>query len=116
MSNAMEEKRKSPRKKANGVLSIQDRGRSEKLGNLVDLSRDGFMLISKKPINTDKIWQISMDLPHSINGSNTINFGAESLWCDQAGGPTQFWAGFQIIDIDDTEAKKLNQLLDQYLS
>jgi len=111
----MEERRTTSRAKVAQLLSVFDRNHEEMLGNLVDISVQGFLLFSRKAIAVDTVWHLGIELPVEVNGSSTIRFGAESLWCHKIGQPANYWTGFQIIDLVDEERERIIQLIDQHL-
>ena len=111
----MEERRNTTRVKVTQLLSVFDRNHEEMLGNLVDISVQGFLLFSKKPVDIDTVWHLSIELPVEVAGSRTIRFGAESMWSDSIGEPPNYWTGFQIIDLASDEREKIIQLIDQQL-
>jgi hypothetical protein len=56
-----------------------------------------------------------MALPETLNGSNTMSFDAQVMWCKAADDtPGEFRAGFRIIQIDDNHLRILVQLLEKY--
>ena len=103
----MQEKRKFPRKPIGCALKVRDINRDQAIGCLVDLSEDGFMLLSDQPFDVGLVLQLSFDLPVSINGQMSIDLGVESLWCSAANKADHFWTGFRIIDASDTATATL---------
>ncbi len=80
------------------------------LGRVVDISVNGFLLICREQIKPGKIFQLMLQLKE-LDGQS-ITLGAECIWSDhQESGLT--FAGFQIIDIADSESKLLNTLIEQ---
>ena len=112
----MEERRKTTRTKANQLLSVLDRNHEKTLGHLVDISVDGFLLVSNAAIGVDAVWQLSIELPAEFNGSSAIQLGAESFWNEKTGEPPQYWTGFQIIDLAPEERENITRLIDQHFS
>ncbi len=108
----MEERRNRSRAKVAQLLSVFDRSHEKMLGNLVDISVQGLLLFSRKVISVDTVWHLSIELPAEVDGSGTIWFGAESLWCHKIGEPPNYWTGFQIIDLASAERGKIIQLID----
>jgi hypothetical protein len=98
----MQEKRKHVREPIDCALKVRDTNRNQAIGCLVDLSEDGFMLLSNQPYEAGSVLQLSFELPAPVNGQLSIAVGAESLWCSAANKAEHFWAGFRIIDASDT--------------
>ena len=110
----MHEKRKSPRKPAPDRVTVYDRNTDTAFGQVVNMSIGGMLLISDKPIPTDRVFQLRISLPNPINGVDYVNFGAESLWASPAMDENNFWTGLQIIDVSDTDSRILAILIEDW--
>ena len=113
----MQENRVSPRKRVNEKIQIRDLNTGELIGNLVNISAGGLMLLSEVPLSPNRLFQFSMAFPTPINGIPVVEFGAECLWVQddtETSGPC--WAGFQIIDISDLGTSLLEQLMNEWTS
>jgi hypothetical protein len=106
----MQEQRTSPRKQVTEKIDIIDINRDEYLGNLVNISAGGFMLLCSTPPPTNQLFQVRMSLPTSIDHVDHIDLGAECLWCNAVSESGSWWAGFQIIDISDQGIRLIEQL------
>lgn len=111
----MPERRRHERKRSNKLLEIIDINSNQSLGFLVDLSIDGMMVISGQPFQMNNVYQMLIRVPEDGEYYGDIEFGAESLWSDEAHDPEKFWTGFRIIDISDQHARRISQLIDGYL-
>lgn len=109
----MQERRKSPRTKINKLLDVVDLDRDIVLGRLVDLSPEGFMLLSERSLEVNRIFQLGLQLPPGSAG-RLAALGAESLWQETSNDSRQYWVGFQIIDISQDSLDKIHQLLRQF--
>jgi hypothetical protein len=110
-----EDRRKYPRKKVDRPLSVDDLGRGEPLGCLVDISIEGLMLISPDPIEVNRVFQLSLELPPAFGAGEVVLFGAESMWREPSSDPGKYWVGFQIIDIAPEHVGKIHRLIDECL-
>jgi len=113
----MQEHRVTPRKRVNEKIEIRDLNTGELVGNLVNVSAGGLMLLSEVPLTPNRLFQFSMTLPAPIDGIPVIEFGAECLWVQddtETNGPC--WAGFQIIDIADQGTTLIEQLIKEWTS
>jgi len=111
----IEDRRKHPRTKVGRPLKVNDSDRGEPLGNLVDISPDGFMLLSAEPIEVNRIFQVSLELPEQVGAGHAARFGAESLWREPSNDPGKCWIGFQIIDISHENVEKIHRLIEECL-
>lgn len=107
--------RKHTRKRIGTVLRLFDRGNGQNLGRLANISLEGFKLSSREAMVVGTRHQISMVLPETLAGSNTLSFDGQVMWCKAATDtPGEFRAGFRIIRIGENDLRILQQLLEKY--
>lgn len=89
---------------------ILDAHSGKALGELVNLSVDGLMVVSPDSIACGTVYQ--MRIPF-VQGESKVEIliGAESLWCDDANGSGSYCTGFQIIDISPEHQAILNTVV-----
>jgi hypothetical protein len=109
----MQENRSSPRKQLNEKIDVLDINSGELLGTLVNISPGGFMLFSNKPVDSNRLFQLRLQMPEADAGE-TLELGAESLWCKDTTHSRGYWAGFQIIDISEQGIRQVKQLFDNW--
>jgi hypothetical protein len=109
----MQEKRHTPRKVADQILEISDQITGKQLGHVVNINNEGFMLLSAEPIVIDAVYQLIMSNPPSSHDEkrDSIKFGAEAVWCTEATQPSSYWSGFHIIDINQEDVQRIDQLI-----
>lgn len=109
----MDEKRADIRKSTNGLIEVLDVSRGKTVGHLANISAKGFMLVAREiAIQPNMVFQFRFFFPAPILERDTLDCGAESLWSDPAVGANGYWAGFQIIDISESDAGVLQHLID----
>lgn len=106
--------RESERKTPNQIIIVQDMINGTELGELVNISQNGIMIISDNETQTQAIFQMALSLPEDIAGSSTLQLGADCLWCRKVENFHRYWAGFQIIDCSDQARKQIDALLQDY--
>ena len=92
------------------VIHVLDRQSGETLGQLVNISEEGFMLLGSQPVTADNIFQLSLEFDNDSGDTSPIQIGVESLWCHASGDETQFWSGFYIIDISEENLERVRHL------
>ena len=95
----MSEKRRAIRRDVAVDLPLVDVNTGRVVGDLANISYEGFMILSNRDVAQNSVFQLSLALPKRINGVDAIYFGAESLWCSPSGKSSKFWVGFHLIDI-----------------
>ncbi|HEX4870126.1 MAG TPA: response regulator [Moraxellaceae bacterium] len=107
--------RKQTRKRIGTVLRLFDRATGRNLGRLANISLEGFKLASREEVHVGSRHLISMVLPETLAGSNTLSFDAQCVWCKAAEDtPGEYRAGFRIIRIGENDLRILVQLLEKY--
>ncbi|MBV1915171.1 MAG: PilZ domain-containing protein [Pseudomonadales bacterium] len=91
-------------------VMVIDLDSGKHIGNLLNISTGGLMLLGTDPIELDKLYQLEIQLASPVNGLSTIQVGADSLWSNPSSDSSTFWTGFQIIDISDDSQRAINQL------
>ena len=91
-----------------GTIMVQDRINDVNLGTIANISSTGFMLVTDQYIDTDSVFQFSLDYG---DAEPAIEIGAICLWTTEASSATSFWSGFHIIDISDTTQANLDVLV-----
>ena len=108
--NSIQEMRGRNRVEVSEVIYVTDRQTGESLGQLVNISEEGFMLLGKQAVSEDSIFQLSLEFDNDSGSSSPIQIGVESLWCHESDDQTQFWSGFYIIDISDEDLERVRRL------
>ena len=92
--NHMDEKRKSKRLRVSDYLhnnkstpeqcfQVFNRGCDQFIGQLVDISVEGMMILSDQPIKRDTILEMKVELPEEIADGKQLVIKAKSLWWHQ---------------------------------
>jgi len=95
-------------------LRVYDQKSNKLAGRLVNVSQEGMMLMSEKPIEPKLDFKFKMDLPKSMAQNAAISFQAQSRWCMKDPNPKLFDTGFKIIEISSESLKALNELIRDY--
>ena len=93
----------------------------EHLGCLENLTMDGFLLKSDKPLNINKTFRVSISLPDFVNQKSVIRCSAKSLWGDEVNNlwgektniPDYYQTGFEFLAFDEGDTETLALLIDQ---
>ncbi len=104
--------RRLPRKSVSSVLRVFDRTNGRNLGRMANLSSDGFKLVMREQQALGTIFSMSMVLPETLSGCNTMSFEAELVWCQPSEYTQDFRCGFRVVQIADSDAHLMRQLLD----
>lgn len=106
--------RTQPRIELNQTILIHDVINGGVFGELVNVTTEGMMIMTERDIPTNAIYQLSLQLPVPICELETIDLGAECLWCRDESHFKRHWAGFHIIDVSDIGLNQLEMLIEYY--
>jgi hypothetical protein len=109
----MEERRQHHRHSPDQQLELVEQHSGQRLGRLVDLSQDGFMLFSEGPLSVDSVLECRLVLDQPILDNQVIEFAADCLWSRPGADSQHCWAGFHIIDIAEDQSATLRELLER---
>ncbi len=108
------EQRQIERRQLLLYLRVFDGMGSRVIGNLVDISPNGVMLLSDEPIGVNEDYRLRMRLPEEFGDEGEILFNARSRWCKKDVNPNFYLTGFQIQDISSESKRYLASLIDDF--
>ena len=106
-----DERRLHSRHNAEVQLEVFDLHTGQRLGRVVDLSADGFMLFSDTPLAADELVECRLVSEQPVEGVCEITLGADCPWSRPGADGQHCWAGFHIIDLAEDQAAALEVLL-----
>ena len=107
----MEERRRLRRRHLYYYSRVFDEDTQQMTGRLVDLTTEGMMLISEKPIDTEATFKFRLVLPKSIEGKKTLTIEAKSKWSRQAANPDLYDNGFQPLNVTPGDERTIRHLI-----
>lgn len=107
----MEDRRQHNRRTTELRLEVFDLNTTQRLGRVVDLSPEGFLLFGDSPLQVDNVYECCLAPAEPIEGVREVTLGADCLWTRSAADGSHHWAGFHIIDLADEQAAALQALL-----
>ena len=110
----MQDRRKLKRKYLVFFGRVFDRQSAQMLGNVADLTPEGVMIISGRPLEVDKDYQLRLDLPEHIFAIDHLDLSGKSVWCQPDIDPAYFNTGFQLADVTPEEAEIIERIVKEY--
>ncbi|MGY0217837.1 PilZ domain-containing protein [Endozoicomonadaceae bacterium StTr2] len=105
----MPERRRDDRSPVTHTIHVFDQDSGQRLGKVVDLSPEGFMLLGDSPVPKDK--QFSCRLESDALNDNLV-ISAECLWSRESSSQGYHWSGFHISEISASAKEQLISLID----
>jgi len=109
---AMQDKRNRKRVEVSEVIRVRDRQTGQDIGQLVNISEDGLMLLSPGPVPENTILLLSLEFEAGSTSAvdGPLMIGVESLWSNSSSDQSQHWVGCYIIDISDEDLDRIRKL------
>jgi len=95
-------------------LRVTDRHCGAPLGNLVDITREGLMLVTRRPVEARKVHRLRLHLPREVLPENYVDLDAESVWTRPDANPDLHVTGFRILDLTTVARQAIDQLVDDF--
>ncbi len=92
-------------------LKIVNAADQSVLGHLMDMTTEGFMLISEQPINVEQRFRLRVNVPNTEGGTQSIEFAAISIWNRPDSTPYFYNTGFSLIDPSPQVTNAIEQLI-----
>ena len=92
-------------------IGVYDLETNDQIGQLVDMSTEGIMLVGGSVMKLNTVYQFKIVFPIAIYKDREISFNAVCLWCDKNPDGSSYQAGFQLRDVDPDLKKLLKCLI-----
>jgi hypothetical protein len=110
----MADRRKVKRRHLIYYLRVFDRSSGRQLGHLVDLTPEGMMVMSERPIRVGRKVELKMTLPGDTEREQAVEFDATSLWTSEDVNPDFYDTGFKFEKISRKHLAQLETLIDDF--
>ena len=110
----MADRRKTKRRYLLYYGRVYDETAQKQLGYLVDITENGFMLLSEEQIPVGATLHLKLELTLDISKGPYMNFTAKSLWCEIDIDPTHYDVGFAIVEIKPKDIKIIQDIIQEY--
>ncbi len=115
MNARRRDSRRQERRACSLYLRLVNHRTREIVGDIADVSYDGFKLESSKPIAPNMLFTFRMDMPPEISDKPYILFNARSRWCrtDPLDGRL-YDIGFEIVAMDAADGRLFDRVFERY--
>lgn len=110
----MDEKRELKRRHLIYYLRVFDRNTDQLLGHLVNITSQGIMLISEKPLAVGVTFELRMKLPAAMVEYEHLDFEAKSVWNGKDSNPNFYDTGLQMIDVAPNKTAIIEDLIERF--
>ncbi|MCU7917949.1 MAG: PilZ domain-containing protein [Candidatus Thiodiazotropha sp. (ex Dulcina madagascariensis)] len=95
-------------------LRVWELDQNNLLGHVVDITTEGMMLISDKPIPTGEELSLEIRLPDTEGALTPLNFRAICRWSDKDINTAFYDSGFEFTDKSPAKIENLQQMIEAY--
>jgi hypothetical protein len=110
----MTDKRKHKRIPLHYYLKVSDSNSAEHLGYMIDVSKEGFKLISEGHVPTGSELVCTVLLPEEIEGWKEISFKARARWSDRDVNPNYYVSGYHIDEMEPDGSTIISLIIYHY--
>lgn len=104
------DRRKHERCSPEIYLTVHDCLTKQPMGKLVNLSPEGAMLVTSRPIRASTSFRCRVELPHRIMGHNDVFFNAECRWCRKNVKADRWESGYR-LNVTGIDAELVQYLI-----
>jgi hypothetical protein len=111
----MLERRRIPRNHLIHYLRLYDCGLQDYVGNLVDISPVGIMMLANQAFAKGTVTHFRMDFPEDVMGKKSLEYDAECVWSRaDVNNPDLYAIGFRIPHISQQDIDIIDYLIQEY--
>ncbi len=110
----MQERRKVSRKFLSYFIRVFDGDSRDQIGNLVDITSEGVMLLSPKPMSRGQVIHLRLEVTPDVSEKPFLEFSARSRWCKPDLEPSLYNIGFKILNLKKEEAEVILRINEVY--
>jgi len=110
----MKDKRRIKRRYLLYYMRVFDTDSKQQIGNLVDLTPMGAMVVSEQPLPVKVTYHLKLELSEDVSDKPFMEFTARSLWCRPDIEPHFYNTGFKILNLEPEDAQIVQRIVEIY--
>jgi hypothetical protein len=84
------------------------------LGHVVDIHEEGLMLLSEKPIELNRDYDLALEMPNiDRSGRKRVSLKAHAIWQSTDANPDLVDTGFQLINPKKDAVRAIGDLIEE---
>ena len=107
----MHRQRNRPRKNTPHTVKVLNAENNQSLGRVVDVTADGMMIVTKKPLEIGRRLALRIILPRMVDGKLEVTVQSEIIWSDQDTNPSFYKAGIRFLNLPGNDGFLLEDVL-----
>jgi hypothetical protein len=110
----MEDRRRKGRKQLRYFTRVTDGSTGRMYGYLANLTTEGAMMVSIKPVDAGTILRFQIDLPEEYAPRKHLLLNAESIWSQRDPTADVYRVGLKLVNLPPDEQTMLMRLLNEF--
>lgn len=110
----MEERRKVKRRFLLYYMRVYDYATRHQIGNLVDITAEGMMVLSENAFSVGTTIRLRMELTEDVADKPFLEFTARSKWCKPDITPNLYNIGFEILDLEPGDEQIVQRIIEAF--
>ncbi|MDH5654318.1 MAG: PilZ domain-containing protein [Spirochaetia bacterium] len=110
----MEQKRSLKRRHLIFFLNVYNSDTGKLMGHLVDINKEGMMLVSEDQIPVNQDFNLKIRMPVEKDNPDFLEFQAQSLWSKNDVNPVFYDTGFQFKDVSVHSSLKVAEIIKEF--
>ena len=110
----MKEQRKIKRRYLLYYMRIYDAVTHQQIGNLVDITPKGFMIVGEHPVPDGQTFRLRMELTSEVAEKPFLEFSACSKWCKPDVTPSMYNSGFEILGLAHEDITIIQRIIEEF--
>ena len=94
-------------------LKVENRDDGSLLGYLMDIDKEGMMIISENPVETSSTQPVRIHLPKNVTRESYFDAVGEVRWCREKDDNT-YYIGIRLDEIAEKAEDQVAQLIDRF--
>jgi hypothetical protein len=110
----MKDKRKIDRRFLLYYMRVYDAASRQQIGNLVDITPRGLMLVSEHRLPEGQTTRLRVELTDEVADKPFMEFSAHSKWSEPDIIPNMYNTGFEILDLAPEDSGIIQHIIDEF--
>jgi len=110
----MQDQRKIDRRFLQYYMRVYDAGTHQQIGNLVDITPGGIMVVSEHPLPEGQNTRLRVELTDEVAEKPFMELSAYSKWCEPDIIPYMYNTGFEILEISSEDSKIIQHINEEF--
>lgn len=110
----MQNRRKINRRYLLYFVRAYDAVNLQQIGNLVDITPQGAMIVGQEPILEGRTIRLRLELTSEVADKPFLEFQTRSKWCHPDLDPSLYNIGFEILELSSEDSRIIQKIVETF--